>query len=348
MVGPATAAGAALESEVIVKVLATLFALLLCALPVLAQQPEWYWTKIDADQYALWHNAQQIGNYRISDESYFPRLAPGKWGDACECPCYLPPPIEAALASYRKEHWKTRGVLMSAPSIRKANGSGLKYRNLPMPREKAPEGELSDGRQRKARCDCTDCPPECKCGCGHAAQLLESRAGDDVEKIPDYSTMPSLTLVAKDEADAKAALEMFEQAPELAHWRDKYGARAKAYSAAEFQHTSYAFKLDRDKRFQETGFVALIQPESPDESGRAVVHSCYQWATPEDAAKGLRNADPGYDPNPPPTLPETPSVSASPATATVWGKAIAGLGLGGSSLVMVLGAVAAALRTILR
>lgn len=313
------------------RLAAVLLALLLSALPAVAQVPEWYWTKLDETEYALWHRGVQAGAYRLSDESYYPRLAPGQWGDACNCPCVLPPAIETALSHYRKTHWQTRGVLTGSTKDAKRNG-GLHYRNLPAKPPAKPD------------CGCPKCKPGCDCGC---QPPLTDVLSDGLDKIPDYSAMPSLTFVAKNEADARAALKRFLEAPELAHWRAKYGPRAKAYSLEEFQHVSSAFKLAQDRRFQETGFAALIQPQAPDEQGRAEVKSCYSWATPEQALRALRDADPAYDPNAAPVLPATPAVPAATESAALWGKVAASVGLGGSSLLMVLGAIAAALKSIL-
>lgn len=321
------------------RLAAALLAMLLCPFAAFGQFAEWHWAQIDATEYALWHNGVQVGNYRLTDESYYPRLAPGRWGDACDCPCHIAPQIVMAQQQYRKDHWKTRGVLTAPPRTKRS--TGLRYRNLPG--AKPPQGELPDESKKRAKCDCPDCPPDCNCGC--APVLQSRRLSDDIEKIPDYSAMPSLTLVARNEADAKAALEMYEQAPELASWREKYGPRVKAYGLQEFQHTGAAFKLDQDRQFQESGFVALVQPQAPDAEGKAAVRSYYAWATPQQALKALRDADPAYDPNP--ASPARPSVDPSD-TSALWGKLIAGTGLGGGSVVMFLGAVAAALRSILR
>lgn len=43
------------------------------------------------DELSLWKDGVQIGNYRVSENKYYPHLAPGIWGDPCPLP-YPPPP----------------------------------------------------------------------------------------------------------------------------------------------------------------------------------------------------------------------------------------------------------------
>jgi hypothetical protein len=51
---------------------------------------EWRPFPDDKDELSLWQDGVQIGNYRISEKKYYPRLAPGIWGDPCSPP--YPPP----------------------------------------------------------------------------------------------------------------------------------------------------------------------------------------------------------------------------------------------------------------
>src|SRR5579875_2864750 len=94
-------------------------ALLLLALPASAQfmpipasqpQPEYYWTVIDGNELALWHNGVQIGNYVIDTETYYPRKAPGIWGVPEDPPVHLPTNYLANHPRSPKKSWRTHGV----------------------------------------------------------------------------------------------------------------------------------------------------------------------------------------------------------------------------------------------
>lgn len=52
---------------------------------------EWRTFPDEKDELSLWRDGVQIGNYRIGEKKYYPRLASGVWGDLCSPP-YPPPP----------------------------------------------------------------------------------------------------------------------------------------------------------------------------------------------------------------------------------------------------------------
>ena len=51
---------------------------------------EWRSFPDDSDQVSLWRDGRQLGNYRFSTRTYYPRLAPDVWGEPC-APPYPPP-----------------------------------------------------------------------------------------------------------------------------------------------------------------------------------------------------------------------------------------------------------------
>jgi hypothetical protein len=51
---------------------------------------EWRTFPDDKDELSLWKDGVQLGNYRINEKKYYPRRAPGVWGDPCPPP--YPPP----------------------------------------------------------------------------------------------------------------------------------------------------------------------------------------------------------------------------------------------------------------
>lgn len=248
----------------------------LFAVPAMGQfQSEWYWTEITGSrQLALWHNGVQVGGLELDTMTYYPRYAPGNWGVPEDPPCNVP---QEHMRAWRKQHWKTHGV--TGPSgDGKIPASGLHIRQVEP--KSAPRQSAS--------------PPK-----KLMKDIPQSRLGIGVNEIPSYDTMSRITFVAKDGTVADNALKSFNTAPELTKWKQKYGSAAKAYSLEDFQHTGSAFKLDQDKQFAQTGFVALVQCEPPDADDKAVVHSIYAFDSATEFAAALRDADPNYDPNPP-------------------------------------------------
>jgi len=51
---------------------------------------EWRAFPDDKDELSLWKDGVQVGNFRVGEKKYYPRLAPGVWGDPCSPP--YPPP----------------------------------------------------------------------------------------------------------------------------------------------------------------------------------------------------------------------------------------------------------------
>ncbi|HTU17726.1 MAG TPA: hypothetical protein VMG10_06645 [Gemmataceae bacterium] len=53
---------------------------------------EWRSFPDEKNELSLWKDGVQVGNYRISEKMYYPRLASGVWGDPCPPP-YPPPDV---------------------------------------------------------------------------------------------------------------------------------------------------------------------------------------------------------------------------------------------------------------
>jgi hypothetical protein len=66
--------------------------ILLVLAGVAAAGYEWRTFPDDKDELSLWQDGVQIGNFRVSAKKYYPRLAPGVWGDPCPPP--YPPPLD--------------------------------------------------------------------------------------------------------------------------------------------------------------------------------------------------------------------------------------------------------------
>lgn len=258
-------------------------ATLIVAIPALARSAapsvgsSYYWTVLGDEQLALWRRDTntQIGVYLIATGTYYPRLGPGKFGVPEDPPAS--PPDQYVQKRDARGNWRTSGVTGPAGNGNGIPDTGLHVRTSPK-RAIQHSGPMPGAVQQAA------------------------------SAIPAFSTMPSITFVSKDKdgAAADAALKQFRTAPELAKWREKYGARAKAYSADDFAHTGAAFKLDQDRTFQQTGFVALVQATPPDANDKAVVRSIYSFTSPAQFLSALRDADSGYDPNPLDPPPDSP------------------------------------------
>ncbi len=69
-----------------------LSAFIVCCLASAARGADYEWRSFpdDSDQVSLWRDGRQLGNYRFSTRTYYPRLAPDVWGEPCAPPC--PPP----------------------------------------------------------------------------------------------------------------------------------------------------------------------------------------------------------------------------------------------------------------
>lgn len=248
----------------------------------LPAQPYYEWRVIDRDELSLWKNGQQIGNLQLDTLTYRPRLGPGRWGVPEDPPVDMP--MQYIRQTSRKRLKPSENGIMGPGGSSNIPNTGARIRQS---HPTTPKGKPKPPSRIR----------------NYGTQSLPQAAAD----IPDYGAMPSLTFVAKDGAVADAALATFQSAPELAKWRDKYGARAKAYSFDDFMQTSYAFKLDEDTRFKESGFVALAQPQAPDENDQAKVYSIYEFSSPTQFAGALRDANDRYHPD---DQPDTPLPSA--------------------------------------
>jgi len=69
-----------------------LSAFIACCLASAALGADYEWRTFpdDSDQVSLWRDGRQLGNYRFSTRTYYPRLAPDVWGEPC-APPYPPP-----------------------------------------------------------------------------------------------------------------------------------------------------------------------------------------------------------------------------------------------------------------
>lgn len=72
----------------------------------------------DEDEIACWRGSVQVGSWRVSDQQYFPRFGPGKWGKPCEPPCAVPEKYVTKVRNFGvdegkrdgKEHWRVNGA----------------------------------------------------------------------------------------------------------------------------------------------------------------------------------------------------------------------------------------------
>ncbi|MGH7174644.1 MAG: hypothetical protein ACRELG_30635, partial [Gemmataceae bacterium] len=53
---------------------------------------EWRAFPDDKDELSLWKDGVQIGNFRVGENKYYPRLSTGVWGDPWPPP--YPPPLD--------------------------------------------------------------------------------------------------------------------------------------------------------------------------------------------------------------------------------------------------------------
>ena len=238
--------------------------------------PSWYWTVLDQEQLVLWCDGRQIGNYYIEDGTYLPYLGQRQWGVPEDPPCPVPERFLRQLDA--RKNWRTQGVI-SPEGRGEVPHTGLHIRQVKP--QSQPRGK-----------------PTKPAGKATAIQdFLPQAVTAGTEQVPNYSQMGSLTFVSNDDGTrANAAKQMFETAPELEAYRQRFG-RVKAYGYEDFQHTSGCFKLDQDGRFRQTGFVALAQPSPPDAEGTATVTPIYECSSPGQFAGALRDARPDYDPN---------------------------------------------------
>jgi hypothetical protein len=74
----------------------SLLVVLVAAVPLRAASGGYEWRSFpdDKDQISLWREGVQVGNYRLSEAAYYPRLGPGRWGNPCPPPCPPPSSIE--------------------------------------------------------------------------------------------------------------------------------------------------------------------------------------------------------------------------------------------------------------
>lgn len=97
--------------------LAALLAWLLLPALVVAGY-EWRSFADDKDQIALWQDGRQLGNYRFSTREYFPRRAPGVWGEPCSPP-YPPPSTVRAPSQIEPD-----GTLNFGLDLARLSGTG--------------------------------------------------------------------------------------------------------------------------------------------------------------------------------------------------------------------------------
>jgi hypothetical protein len=81
-----------------VRLLLCTFIVCLLASAALGAEYQWRSFPDDRDQVSLWRDGQQLGNYRFSTHTYYPRLAPDVWGEPC-APPYPPPGRDDGLGS---------------------------------------------------------------------------------------------------------------------------------------------------------------------------------------------------------------------------------------------------------
>lgn len=103
------------------------------ACPKCAAGGEW-WVVEDTggDQVGLWVRGAQVGSWRVSDQTYHPRLGPGRWGEAREPPAAVPECYRRAATNYgvsapaagEARGWSVSGKPVSAGEARQALAGG--------------------------------------------------------------------------------------------------------------------------------------------------------------------------------------------------------------------------------
>ncbi len=84
------------------------------------------WRTIDGTQASLWRNGKQVGNYVFATGAYYPRLAPGKWGEKTRVPVSWVPATPAATAP-GNVRWEAPPVFaqpFAAPAMRGCSSGG--------------------------------------------------------------------------------------------------------------------------------------------------------------------------------------------------------------------------------
>ncbi len=134
--------------------------------------------------------------------------------------------------------------------------------------------------------------PSCPaCGKGGPCSCPEPAAGG---ALPDYASMPSITVVCADAAKRQRVLDDLASSPSLAAFKEKFGPRARGYDPGHWHLKP--FKLAEDRRFQASGFCILVQGVA-DPGGKARPTVVYDYEGPDQLAGVLRTVDPSYDPN---------------------------------------------------
>lgn len=225
---------------------------------------EWYWRLASGGgEWILWHledgREHQMGNYVLSSGVYRPYHGGRSWGKACLPPVNLPDGVGPMRAQNHGMDWYP-----SARENKVHYGGDVKKLKQAKPAQPAPKATPQQGVQAPVR-------------------------GADVQ-VPEFTRMPSITIVSADEAKRQAILHDFETAPALVRWKD----RVKAYAPDNFALAT--FKLDQDQGFQDSGLLIAFSPP-PDENNRAPVHSFYAYGGAEDLGGRLRDVDPDYNPN---------------------------------------------------
>lgn len=123
------------------------------------------------------------------------------------------------------------------------------------------------------------------------SELDGTMIGDSPGILPNDSGKPHLTLFAKDEPTRKQ-LETIVASADAAELRDAYRVQVYDVSASVDREMIGGWSLDRDKRFVDSGRVAVLQ--SPSETGEGKVYGAlFAFQT----AKDLVESVPKFDPN---------------------------------------------------
>lgn len=240
---------------------------------VSAAEPVYQWTQYDADQWSLWKDGTQIGGYKVSESAYYPRHAPGQWGEPCELPsgAKMPP---GARAKKKRPDCPCCGeecLCAAGKPCQKPTCNCV----LPAAGHIEADGTMNYGLDRA----------------NIAGEKISTVNGQRVSKdrllaaigkpsLKDDSSQLSLTVIGSD-VDRQKVVTDLDSAPQLAPFK----GRLKVQS---YEPTHWAVK--------ESGFVTTGKPTIYCQAANGkVLHRQDEYRGPAALAEVLRQCDPSYD-----------------------------------------------------
>lgn len=139
------------------------------------------------------------------------------------------------------------------------------------------------------------------------------------DKLDSIEHQPHLTAVVRDPAARKKLEADVKSAQDAGTFPKDVRLQVYDPNATPSGPILAPFRLDADRRYQETGVAVFGQAPATAADGRAQVYSLYGSPTVDALVKVLRKVDPKYDPNisPLPSLPNLPDLSAEAWVAIV-------------------------------